>query len=194
MPFLTLPAAAAWRHLEAREGFEAAFFRSLPDGGWEAEGTTAAAEDGQAWVVSYAIRLDAAWRTRSARVTTRTAARTRETALESDGIGGWLVDGQQAPHLDGCFDVDLESSAMTNMLPVHRLGLAVGGQAESPAAYVRALDLNVERLEQSYSRIADDGGRQRYDYAAPAFGFTACLAYDQSGLVVDYPGIAQRHA
>ena len=83
---------------------------------------------------------------------------------------------------------------MTNTLPVHRLGLAEGGQAESPAAYVRALDLNVERLEQSYRRIADDGGRQRYDYAAPAFGFTACLAYDQSGLVVDYPGIARRHA
>ena len=94
MSFLTLPAAAAWRHLEAREGFEAAFFRSLPGGGWEATGTTAAAEDGQAWVVSYAIRLDAAWCTRSARVTTQTAAGTRETALESDGIGGWLVDGR----------------------------------------------------------------------------------------------------
>jgi hypothetical protein len=193
MPFLTLPAAAAWRHLEAREGFEAAFFRPLPAGGWEAEGTTAAAEDGRAWVVSYAIQLDAAWRTRRARVATRTAAGTRETALEADGAGGWLIDGRPAPHLDGCLDVDLESSAMTNTLPVHRLSLAQGARAESPAAYVRALDLTVERLEQSYRRIADDGGGQRYDYAAPAFGFTACLAYDQSGLVVDYPGIARRH-
>ena len=108
MPFLTLPAAAAWRHLEAREGFEAAFFRSLPDGGWEAEGTTAAAEDGQAWVVSYTIRLDAAWHTRSARVTSRTAAAARETALDADGAGGWLI-ARPAPHLDGCLDVDLES-------------------------------------------------------------------------------------
>jgi hypothetical protein len=194
MPFLTLPASAAWRHVEAREGFEAAFFRSLPDGGWAAEGTTAAAEDGQAWAVSYIIRFDAAWRTRSARVTSATAAGTRETALDADGAGSWLVGGRPAPQLDGCLDVDLESSAMTNMLPVHRLGLPVGAQADSPAAYVRALDLTVERLEQRYRRIPDDGGRQRYDYTAPAFGFTACLIYDQSGLVVDYPGIARRQA
>ena len=48
------------------------------------------------------------------------------------------------------------------------------------------------RLEQAYRRIADDGPRQRYDYAAPAFGFTSRLVYDESGLVLDYPGIARR--
>jgi hypothetical protein len=50
----------------------------------------------------------------------------------------------------------------------------------------------VARLEQAYRRIADDGPRQRYDYAAPAFGFTSRLVYDESGLVLDYPGIARR--
>jgi Putative glycolipid-binding len=60
------------------------------------------------------------------------------------------------------------------------------------AAYVRALDLSAGRLEQSYARLPDEDGRQRYRYAAPAFGFTATLIYDQSGLVLDYPGIAVR--
>ena len=72
------------------------------------------------------------------------------------------------------------------------LALAAGGHADAPAAYVRALDLSVARLEQAYRRIADDGPRQRYDYAAPAFGFTSRLVYDESGLVLDYPGIARR--
>jgi hypothetical protein len=81
---------------------------------------------------------------------------------------------------------------MTNTLPVHRLTLATGEHAAAPAAYVRALDLGVTRLEQTYRRIPDDGPRQRYDYAAPAFGFTSRLAYDESGLVLDYPGIARR--
>jgi hypothetical protein len=81
---------------------------------------------------------------------------------------------------------------MTNTLPVHRLGLAVGAQAEAPAAYVRAGDLSAGRLEQSYQRMAGDGGRMQYDYGAPAFGFTARLVYDSSGLVLDYPGIARR--
>jgi hypothetical protein len=57
---------------------------------------------------------------------------------------------------------------------------------------VRAADLTVERLDQDYARIADEGCCQRYDYAAPAFGFTCRLRYDESGLVLDYPGIAVR--
>ena len=89
-------------------------------------------------------------------------------------------------------DVDLESSALTNALPVHRLSLPVGARATAPAAYVRALNLSVERLEQWYIRIPDDGDWQRYEYAAPTFNFTARLLFDDAGLVLDYPGIAVR--
>jgi uncharacterized protein len=188
--FLPPPATACWLHREARSGFEVAYFRGQEDG-WAVDGTTAAVEDTQTWIVTYSIRLDAGWVTRSARIMARTAAGLRETLLEVDQTGRWLVDGDPAPHLDGCRDVDLESSAMTNALPVHRLALAAGGQADAPAAYVRALDLSVERLEQTYRRIADEGARQRYDYAAPAFDFTSCLVYDESGLVLDYPGVAR---
>jgi hypothetical protein len=189
--FLPPPATACWQHLEARSGFEVAYFRDLEDG-WAVDGTTAAVEDTQTWVVTYSIRLDAAWVTQSARITARSVAGSRETFLAADGTGGWLVNGDPAPDLEGCLDVDLESSAMTNTLPVHRLDLAAGGQADAPAAYVRALDLSVGRLAQTYRRVADQGAHQRYDYAAPAFGFTSSLVYDESGLVLDYPGIARR--
>ena len=191
MSFLPPPVTACWLHREARSGFEVAYFRSQEDG-WAVDGTTAAVEDTQTWIVTYSIRLDVGWATRSARIMARTAAGLRETLLEVDQTGRWLVDGDPAPHLDGCRDVDLESSAMTNALPVHRLGLAAGRQADAPAAYVRALDLSVDRLEQTYRRIADEGARQRYEYAAPAFDFTSCLVYDESGLVLDYPGVARR--
>ncbi len=145
-------------------------------------------------MVSYVIRLDRAGATRSAQVTGRSAAGVRHARLEADGRGRWRVDGQAAPDLDGCLDVDLESSAMTNALPVRRMGLGVGARAPAPAAYVRALDLGVERLGQEYLRTADEGGHQRYDYAAPAFGFTCRLLYDEAGLVLEYPGIAVRAA
>ncbi|MFI6511508.1 putative glycolipid-binding domain-containing protein [Streptosporangium sp. NPDC050855] len=94
--------------------------------------------------------------------------------------------------MDGCLDVGLESSVMTNAFPVHRPGLGPGAAAKAPAAYVRAADLAVERLEQDYLRVADEGSRRCYDYASPAFGFACRLAYDESGLVLDYPGIAVR--
>jgi len=189
--FLPPPATACWRHLEARSGFEVAYFREAEDG-WAVEGTTAAVEEARTWIVTYTIRLDAVWITRSAWIKATTVSGSREAFLQADGTGRWLINGVLAPHLDGCLDVDLESSAMTNTLPVHRLGLPEGGQADAPASYVRALDLHVDRLEQTYRRIADKAARQRYDYAAPAFGFTSRLVYDESGLVLDYPGIARR--
>jgi hypothetical protein len=186
---------AAWRHQDASDGFEVAFL-SAPDrdDGRRVTGHVSAVEDGHAWAVRYEIALDAAWRTRSAHVWNATARGTSEVRLDGDGAGAWRVDGEPAPHLDGCLDVDLEASALTNAFPANRLALAVGAASEAPAAYVRALDLHVERLEQRYERLADDGGRRRYDYASPAFGFTAVLVYDADGLVLDYPGIAVRVA
>src|SRR5215213_6635996 len=65
-----------------------------------------------------------------------------------------------------------ESSALTNALPVHRLRLEVGARKSAPAAYVRAHGLRVERLEQDYTRISDDGQHQRYHYTAPALDFS----------------------
>ena len=193
MSGLKLPPFAAWRHRDAREGFEVVFTRSDGDG-HVLEGHTAAVEDGAAFAVSYRIVLDARWLTRGARIQGSSAAGRHEVALDADGAGSWRVDGAAAPHLDGCLDVDLESSALTNALPVHRLGLQPGQASEAPAAYVRALDLSVERLEQRYVRTDDGGSRERYDYTAPAFDFRCELVYDESGLVLEYPGIAVRAA
>ena len=193
MSFAPLPATAAWLHRGARSGFEVVYFQSGGDGS-RIEGWTTAVEDGTTWVVEYAIEVDPAGATRSARIRGRSAGGFRLALLEADGAGHWLVDGEPAPGLDGCLDVDLEASAMTNALPVRRMGLPVAAQAAAPAAYVHAVGLAVERLEQTYVRAADEASWQRYDYAAPTFDFTARLVYDHAGLVLDYPGIAVRSA
>lgn len=190
MPFLPPPPSAAWRHRDARDGFEVVFL-SPGASGHGAVGTTAAVEGGEPWVVRYEIELDARWLTRGARVTgTR-----RTLALRSDEPGRWQIDGRPAPHLEGCLDVDLESSVLTNAFPVHHHELEIGEHTAAPAAYVRAADLRVERLEQRYERLADDpGGRRRFRYQAPAFDFECELVYDEHGLLLDYPGIATRAA
>ena len=191
MAFSVLPTQAAWRHHDARDGFEVAYFERQGDG-WRLHGCTTAVEDGQSWAVDYQLDVDANWITRTARITSHSATGRRQVVLEADGSGNWTVNGVTAPHLTGCLDVDLESSAMTNTLPVHRLALAAGQQESVPAAYVRALDLRVERLEQTYLRVADDASGQNYDYAAPVFDVRCRLQYDDTGLVVDYPGLASR--
>jgi hypothetical protein len=187
------PRAAAWQHRDARNGFEVVFLHA-DDDGYRIDGHTAAVEDGQAWAVEYVITLDRHWLTKSALVHGRSATGRRELMLEADGAGGWMLNGAPAPELDGCPDVDLEASAFTNAFPVHRLRLQVGQEADAPAAYVRALDLSVERLDQRYARGPNQGNRQRYHYTSPAFEFETELVYDEAGLVIDYPGIAVRAA
>ena len=182
---------AAWRHLDARDGFEVVFLHREPDG-YRVEGHSTAVEEAEVWGVRYDITLDANWTTRSAHVVVRSALGSGEVRLECDAAGEWHVDGKPAPALAGCLDVDLEASAFTNAFPVHRLALGVGEKAEAPAAYVRASDLRVERLEQSYARLPDEGERSRYDYAAPRFDSRLELVYDEFGLVLDYPGLAVR--
>jgi uncharacterized protein len=191
MEFAPVPATAAWQHRGARTGFEVAYFQPLGEG-CRVAGWTTAIEDGLTWAVEYVIDVDGAGATRSARIRGRSAAGFTSALLEADGAGRWVVDGVPASHLDGCLDVDLESSALTNALPVRRTGLAPGARAAAPAAYVRAVGLGVERLEQTYLRVPDEAAHQRYDYAAPAFDFACRLTYDESGLVLDYPGIAVR--
>jgi hypothetical protein len=192
MAFGDLPAFAAWRHCESRSGFEVVFLSTPPD--QRAEGDTTAVEVAGVWWVHYAIEFDDVWVTKSARVTGRSAIGQHDVELETDGRGRWRVDGLPAAYLDGCRDVDLEASCLTNALPVHRLGLEVGQAADAPAAYVRALDLGVERLEQRYTRLGDRDGAQRYHYQAPVFEFECELSYDRAGLVLAYPGIGQRVA
>jgi len=188
-----LPSTAAWRHRDARLGFEVLFIRH-ERGCLRLEGHSTAVEEDEAWAIRYDLTLDERWLTRSAHVVGRSALGVHEVRLEADGTGVWQIDGRAAPWLDGCLDVDLEASACTNALPIHRLGLSVGARADAPAAYVRAPTLRVEPLEQTYARLPDYGDSARYEYVAPAFDFSAVLTYDRFGFVLDYPGIAVRVA
>jgi hypothetical protein len=190
MSFLALPATAAWQHLDVRTGFEVAYFET-DSGAVQIRGCTTAVEGDRTWTVDYDILLDSGWATRRARVGARSELGSRSTILDADGFGRWKVDGERAPQLDGCLDIDLESSALTNAFPIHRLALPVGAGASAQAAYVR-LDLSVEQLKQDYLRTSHEGTGQRYEYSAPTFGFTSSLVYDEAGLVLEYPGIAKR--
>jgi hypothetical protein len=192
VPFVPPPRTATWLHQGARTGFEVVHFTPA-DGGHHIVGCTTAEEDGQAWAVWYEIEVSSRWETQRARISHRTATGARDVLLEKGNDGRWLVDGVPSPALDACCDVDLESSAMTNAIPVHRLDLAVGEQSAAPAVYVRAVDLSIERLEQCYERLPDEDEKQVYDYLSPAFDFAARLVFDPSGLAVTYPGIAVRH-
>jgi uncharacterized protein len=143
-----LPSTAAWRHRDARLGFEVLFVRH-DRGCLRLEGHSTAVEEEEAWAIRYDLTVDERWVTRSAHVVARSALGVDEVRLEADGIGVWQIDGKAAPWLGGCLDVDLEASACTNALPIHRLGLSVGERADAPAAYVRARMLGFRTMARA---------------------------------------------
>ena len=173
-----MSAHVAFRHSGVRDGFEVAWFTppTLLVGG------STFVEEATGHHVAYEITLAPDGSTSTA--TIRSLDRAIALARAGDT---WRIDGVTRPDLSGCPDVDLESSVVTNALPVARLGLTVGESGRALAAWVRA-DLTVERLEQTYTRLDE----RRYDYVSHHDGFSTVLEYGPDGLIVDYPGIAVR--
>lgn len=193
MRLTTPPGEASWNHAGVRTGFEVAFFQVLR-AGHRLTGHTTARESSALWSVGYDVTVDRSWRTVAVQASTLTAMGARELTLTCDSAGRWAANGELRPELDGCLDVDFESSAVTNTLPLHRLDFIEGVGVDVPAAFVRAEDLRVERLEQRYTLI--DAGPEQilFHYESSTFEFACELRYDSAGLIVEYPGIAIREA
>ncbi len=185
------PLSGSWTHTGVRSGFEVAFFGQSDAGPW-LRGHTSARERGSVWSVSYRVDLAGDWSTRRVRVRNATATGERERSLARTPAGRWTVDGVPRPDLEGCVDVDLESSAVTNTLPVHRIPFALGAPVQVPAAFVRADDLEVERIHQTYELLDVTPDGLRFSYASVTFEFECELTFDAAGLVLEYPGIATR--
>jgi hypothetical protein len=176
---------ARWRRLDVPGREKALVERTAT--GWRLTGELDAEESGLAAELRYAIECDPEWRTRSALVEGEAGAAPIRFALAADGAGNWTRDGTPLPELAGALDVDLGFTPATNTLPIRRLALAVGESAPVQSAWLRFPELRLERLEQTYTREAE----QTFRYHALVDGepFIARLDTDRFGRVVRYEGL-----
>jgi len=114
--------------------------------------------------------------------------------LHADGAGNWWDDkGNPLDALQGCIDVDIMLTPLTNTLPIRRLAPTPGESREISVVYIAAPDLSIRPFRQRYTRLDDDGdGRSRYRYESLESGFTAELLVDDDGFVIDYSDIWRR--
>lgn len=164
-------------------GHEAARLRA-DDGGWLLDGVALFARQGLPCRLAYTIRCDARWHTRSVQLDGWHGRQPIALAILRDADGRWSCDDLPQPALDGCIDIDLEFSPLTNTLPIRRVQLDDGAAADVRAAWLRFPGLGLQPLEQRYHRI--DAGSYRYESRGGAF--VAELAVNAAGLVLDYPG------
>ena len=117
--------------------------------------------------------------------------------LEADDQRGWRRNGRRVAALDGCLDVDIAATPLTNTFPIRRYAdLAVAESRTSSVAWVEVPSLRVRRVEQTYTRLGhreDASPVEAWRYADPHFGAFR-LTVDGDGVVVDYEGFATRVA
>jgi len=138
----------------------------------------------------YTLICDKAWRTLELRIMAEPAPGSMQALhLLASGDGRWTdADGRPLPELDGCIDVDIQWTPLTNTLPIRRLGLQQGHQKEIRVVYVPLPSLELRVAEQRYTGLAPNVAR----YESLTSDFTADLAIDPEGFVVDYPGLFRR--
>ena len=176
-------ATRLWRRLDI-PGHELADVWRSGDA-WLLSGVALLLHEGRPCRVDYTIRCRADWTTERAIVHARVGSRVTTLAIERTLAGEWRIDHAPADHLAGCDDVDRGFSPSTNLLPIRRLSLGIGEGAPVRAAWVRFPELSLEVLEQHYTRT----GEQTYRYESAGGAFRRELIVDDTGLVIDYPGV-----
>ena len=152
---------------------------------WELSGTAVFAHECGPCRLDYAVLCDSSWRTTSARVAG--VAGNREIGLEVSVSSErrWRLNGAECPAVDGCVDIDLGFSPSTNLLPIRRLALPIGGEAAVRAAWLPFPSLIFEVLPQVYRREHET----TYRYESRGGAFVRRLEVNAVGFVTSYPGL-----
>src|SRR4029450_5847699 len=101
--------------------------------------------------------VDSTWATTDVEVLVAVAGSDPRELVEISDV--W-AGTERPPRYRDCVDVDLSFTPATNTLPIRRLGLDIGEEAEIHVAWLVWPELSVERVLQRYTRLA--GGRYRY--------------------------------
>lgn len=175
-----------WQSLEA-PGFEhVRVDQSHP--GWDVFDSMFVREhEGNVRRGGYTLILDKRFRTLEIRIMVEQAPGSM-TALHllASGDGTWTdADERHIPELDGCIDVDVQWTPLTNTLPVRRLDLETGSEEVITVAYIELPSLTVSRVRQRYTRLDDRAVR----YASEHREFERDLTVNDDGFVVAYPDL-----
>jgi uncharacterized protein len=131
--------------------------------------------------VHYKIITSSSWLTQSVEVL-MIGAEYKSLRLEVTANQEWFLDGKRLEAFTGLVDIDLGITPSTNTLPIRRLNLEVGEQAELTAVWIRFPELTIEPLPQRYTRLAAN----TYRYENADGSFSANLTVDDLGIVETY--------
>jgi len=155
------------------------------DSGWHLAGVAVFAYDQQPCRLDYSVACDRYWRTCASSLSGWVGDRPVDMTMRRDASGRWWRKGSEDSGIEGCVDLDLNFTPSTNLLPIRRLGLRIGQEAQVTAAWLRFPEFTLEPLAQLYRRT----GITTYHYECAGEQFVAELEVNESGFVTHYPDI-----
>jgi len=159
----------------------------LRENRWELSGTAVFAHGQSPCRLDYFVACDTGWRTRSARVCGVVGDREVDLTISVDAEQRWYMNGTESTTVAGCVDIDLGFTPATNLLPIRRLSLGIGKEAEVAASWLPFPSLELELLPQVYRHE----GEWTYRYESGGGTFVRVLEVNAVGLVTRYPGLWQ---
>jgi hypothetical protein len=167
---------------------EAAWVR-LDDDRLTAHGTQLGAEP-EPYRLDYTLRTGAGFVTETLELSLLRDGSLRRRLLARGPHGSWTIDDEPLPEVSGALDCDLGLCPLTNTMPVlrHRLLMADAEPRDFVMAWVSVPHLTVEPSHQRYEPIDERHVR----YVGVDTDFVAELEYEQDGLVLNYPDMAER--
>lgn len=141
--------------------------------------------------VQYVLRLNASWRVQQFMLFRDLDE--PDLWLATDGAGRWgEVNGAHRVDLDGCTDIDIALTPLTDSIVIRRLPLEVGHAAEMTVALVDVETLGVTKESKRYSRLAPDRWLVEWASRADATAAAGEMHVDEHGFALDVPGQYRR--
>lgn len=160
------------------------------ENGAEITSTIIGSYEGKLYKVEYHIRTNAHWQTVLLELTSHVNNKPLTIKLEGNGKGNWTYNGKEAEQFRNCIDVDIAVTPFTNTLPIRRLQPEQDQPQEIQVIYCDLLNQVIKPVRQKYTRLSNN----EYHYENIPNDFEATIKVDDSGLVIDYPGLFVRTA
>ena len=161
---------------------------TIDNGGNEISSRISGIYNDQTYEIEYLIRTSARWNVTLFELKARVSGNSSFYQYESDGIGNWKKDGSMVPAYKDCLDIDIPLTPFTNTLPINRLQLMVNESKAIKVLYLDVLSEEIKVLSQKYTRLSSN----EYLYENVPNDFEAKVTVDESGFVLDYPGLFMR--
>lgn len=161
---------------------------TLTDKGSEISSSIIGIYSNALYKIEYRISTNQYWETTFFEIRSQLNDTIETIGFRKEGKEGWTVNGQPEEKFDGCIDIDISLTPLTNTLPINRLKLSEKEERQFKVLYVDVLGRKTMPVQQKYIRLS----QTEYKYENVPNDFESVITVDDLGLVLEYPGLFKR--